>query len=132
MLLQSRTELIGWAAAILIVAAMGVLVFTGPYHHVNKPAVVSSLAPVKVQIVTDPVAIGRYVPKTVTVHLNQQVIFTNVSNAIHTATANDRTFDSGNIGTGSISWTYIPKKMGTFPYFCAYHPLMHGVLIVKT
>jgi plastocyanin len=57
-----------------------------------------------------------------------------VSDAVHTVTANNGAFDSGDIATaGSTSvWHFAPKQTGTFPYYCKYHPLMHGTLIVTS
>jgi plastocyanin len=47
-------------------------------------------------------------------------------------TANNRSFDSQNIDTGGQSWTYTAASKGTFPYFCIYHPLMHGTIVVQS
>jgi plastocyanin len=90
-----------------------------------------------VKIVSDEKTVGRYVPKVVTVHLGQKIVFKNVSNAIHTVTAmkggsfDPKLFNSGNIGTGGHTWTYTAKHVGKFKYGCIYHPLMHGEIIVK-
>lgn len=134
-LFESRTEIFGWILAVIVIAAMGVIVFTGPYHKVNKPQPAAAAAATKhpsqtVRIVTNAATVGLYTPKTVTIHLGQAVAFTNVSNAVHTVTANDNSFNSGDIATGGGKWIFRPSKTGTFKYFCIYHPLMHGTLIV--
>jgi plastocyanin len=126
----SRAEIFGFVIAVLGVSAMGVITFTGPYHHFNKVPPKILFAPVHVQIVTDPKTIGRYTPHTITVHVGQSIIFTNVSNADHTVTADNNVFASPNISLNS-SWTFTPKHAGTFHYYCIYHPFMHGVLVVK-
>ncbi|GAC1521092.1 MAG: hypothetical protein NVS2B16_28500 [Chloroflexota bacterium] len=84
-----------------------------------------------VKIVTDPNAVGAYKPKTITVHLGQRIVFSNVSNAYHTVTADKgNVFDSHNIATGK-SWSFTAKHVGVFTYHCIYHPLMHGKIVIK-
>jgi len=135
-MLLSRNEGISWGISILIVAAMGLLVAHGPFHNVNKPAkvLVTSLAPKKVTIVTDPKVTALYVPSPLTVHVGQKITWVNESNAPHTVTSDPNqpgpAFDSGNVNTGGGSWTFQPTKPGTYKYYCQYHQLMHGVLIV--
>lgn len=126
---RSIAEITGWAVAILVVVAMGVLVKAGPFHHINK-AQASAGSPIHVSIVNDPKRIGAYAPAKVTARVGQYVIFTNVSNADHTVSAENNAFNSLDIGTGGAQWVFKPTKPGTFPYVCAYHPLMHGTLVV--
>jgi plastocyanin len=126
----SRSEIFAWVAAVLLVVVMGIIAFTGPYHHINKVAAKPQFPTVHVQIVTDPKTIGKYTPGTITVHVNQPVVFTNVSNADHTVTDQQNLFNSGNLAINS-SWTLIPKKTGTFRYYCIYHQYMLGTVIVK-
>jgi plastocyanin len=132
---MSRTEIVGWVLAILVVAVMGVIVFTGPYKKVNKPqaAAASSSRPTQsVKIADDPKTIGRYTPASVTLHVGDKVKFTNDSSAIHTVTANNQAFNSGDINTNSGTWTYTAKSTGTFKYYCIYHPLMKGQIVVQS
>jgi plastocyanin len=82
-------------------------------------------------IVNDAQTVGRYVPSTIRLKVGQSVIFKNVSDATHTVTADNGTFDSGNIAQGA-SWRFTATKAGTFPYHCIYHPLMHGTIIVSS
>jgi plastocyanin len=129
---ESRFAIFGFTLAIIIVLIMGFMSFHGPFGKVNKPAIAASnLAPVNVTIKTDPTAIGKYLPRTITVHVGQRVIFNNVSNAVHTVTASDGSFDSKDIAI-SGTWPLVPVKAGTYKYYCIYHPLMHGVLVVKS
>jgi plastocyanin len=130
----SRFEIFGWVLAVIVIAIMGIITFTGPYHKVNKArsASASSLPALHVRIVTDPKTAGRYTPSTITAKVGQAVTFTNVSDATHTVSASNNSFNSGDIGTGNGNWTFVPSKPGRFQYYCVYHPLMHGVLVVKT
>ena|SRR5947209_624379 len=92
----------------------------GKTHHVTAHA----------RIVTDPKTVGRYTPRSITIHVGDRVVFKNQSNAPHTVSADNGKFDSGTINMGK-SWTFTARKAGTYTYFCQFHPGMHGKLIVK-
>lgn len=126
---ESRYEIFGWALAVLVVVAMGVIVFTGPYHRINKVQAKSSAPAVSVKIVTDPKTIGRYTPVKVTVKPGQTIQFTNVSNVAHTVTGNG--FDSGSIPNNNGRFKLSFSKPGSYHYYCTYHPLMHGTVVVQ-
>ncbi len=138
-MLLSRTETIGFVIAFLVIAAMGALVFGSEagadiFHRVNKAAAENkNYQTLHVKIVDDPKINGRYVPASITAHVDQKITFSNDdTDAPHTVTATNRSFDSGNMATGGATWTYTPKKVGTFKYYCVYHPLMKGTLKVQT
>lgn len=118
------------AAALVLVVAAGIITVTLPHHHANDGAARSHVSTVHVRILTDPKIIGKYSPDRITVHVNQPVIFTNNSNADHTVTDQQNAFNSGNMTVNS-SWTLIPKKTGTFHYYCIYHQYMLGTIVVK-
>lgn len=70
-----------------------------------------------------------YQPDPVVVQAGGKVIWQNQDTAPHTATADDGSFDTGTIEKGKIgSETF--KEAGTFTYFCAIHPTMHGTVEV--
>ena len=73
-----------------------------------------------------------YSPTTITVVIgvNNTITWANNDNAPHTVTANDGSFNSGNLNAGQ-SWTHTFDTPGTFPYYCSYHPWMKGTVIVK-
>lgn len=128
----TRREVAGWAVAVIIVALMGEIVLHGPFGIINKA--ISQSAPayptLHVKISADPRTVGRFTPASITVHVGQKVVFTNVSNAAHTVTARNNAFDSGNLDVGA-AWTLTAKKLGTFHYYCIYHPFMLGVITVQ-
>lgn len=128
----SRAELFGFGVAIIVIVTMGIIVFTGPFHKISKTqAAASSFSPVMVTIKTDPKVIGIYTPDPITVHPFQKVVFKNLSNSPHTATAKNGAFNSGDLGVNN-TWTLVsPKTPGVYKYVCLYHALMHGTLIVK-
>jgi plastocyanin len=126
----SRAETVGFALAIVMIAIMGALVAHGPFHNINK-AHAASGPPLHVTIVSDPQTIGRYKPATIHARVGEKVIFTNNSNANHTATEVHNTFNTGDIGTGGQTATITPTKAGTFQYYCVYHPYMKGTIVVS-
>jgi len=48
----------------------------------------------------------------------------------HTATANDKSFDSGSKKAGG-SFTFTFTKPGTYQYICTFHQYMTGIITVK-
>jgi plastocyanin len=69
-------------------------------------------------------------PLTVVVGVNSTIMWVNNDNAPHTVTANDASFDSGNVAQGQ-SFTFTFTTPGTYQYHCVYHPWMTGTVIVK-
>lgn len=72
-----------------------------------------------------------YSPASVTVSVGDTVTWTNSDAQAHTATADDSSWDTGNItgsgGTGAVTFA----TAGTFPYHCAIHPAMTGTVTVQ-
>lgn len=71
-----------------------------------------------------------FVPATITVKVGDKVTWTNNDSVGHSATANDKSFDTGVLAKGqSGSATF--SKAGTYTYYCSIHPNMHGTVIVQ-
>jgi plastocyanin len=69
-------------------------------------------------------------PASVTVSIGDSVTWTNADGVAHTATADDASFDTGNIAAGgSDSITF--ATAGSFPYHCTIHPAMTGTITVQ-
>jgi LPXTG-motif cell wall-anchored protein len=69
-------------------------------------------------------------PSNVTVAVGESVTFTNQGDNIHTATAEDGSFDTGIVNPGS-SATVTFDSPGSFPYLCNVHgSKMSGVITV--
>lgn len=69
-------------------------------------------------------------PDTLNVKQGSSVTFTNNDSAPHTATADDGSFDTGNLNQGdskSVSFS----APGTIAYTCSIHPFMHGTIVVQ-
>ena len=70
-----------------------------------------------------------YNPDPVTIEEGGKVIWINRDSAPHTATADDGSFDTGELEEGKLkSETF--KEAGEFTYFCQIHPSMHGTVRV--
>ena len=72
----------------------------------------------------------RFAPVETTVALGDTVVWQNRDAFAHTATA-----DSGGWSSGELQrdqrFQVVPSRTGRFPYHCAAHPVMRGVLIVR-
>jgi plastocyanin len=68
----------------------------------------------------------QFTPAVVTIRAGDSVVWVNRSGAPHTATADDGSFDTGNVRPGA-SATVKFNKPGTYPYYCIYHGARGGV-----
>lgn len=71
-----------------------------------------------------------FVPETLTIKPGDTVVWVNKDPFPHTATAQDRSFDSGEMGADK-TWKVTVRKKGKVPYLCTLHPTMKGTLIVE-
>jgi plastocyanin len=68
-------------------------------------------------------------PATVNIDVGDTVTWNNRGPTVHTATANDGSFDSGTLDRGeNYSKTF--SSAGTFSYICTPHPFMTGRVVV--
>ena len=71
-----------------------------------------------------------YHPAQTEIAVGTTVTWTNSDTVPHTATATDRTFDSGILDPGK-SYSFTFEKAGTFDYACLVHPQMKGTIVVR-
>ena len=71
-----------------------------------------------------------FTPATITVTAGTTVTWNNNDNITHTVTADDDSYDSGNIGAGS-SFTRTFSIAGSYPYHCTIHPSMKETIVVR-
>jgi plastocyanin len=76
------------------------------------------------------IASYAYAPATLEVSAGTTVTWTNNDSVPHTVTANDKSFDSGNMAPGA-TFTHTFATAGSYPYFCQYHAGMKGTVTVK-
>ncbi len=72
----------------------------------------------------------EYTPKTIEIAVGDVVVWTNDDGFAHTVTADDGTFDSGDI-EGGQTFAFTFNEAGTFAYHCDIHPDMVGRVTVK-
>jgi plastocyanin len=61
-----------------------------------------------------------FTPAQLTVKVGTTVVWTSEDNAPHTVSADDGSFDSGNMKKGD-TFEFTFTKAGNYPYYCAYH-----------
>jgi plastocyanin len=69
-------------------------------------------------------------PATTNAKADQKVTWSNEDSTTHTVTADNGSFNSGNLSPGkSFSFTF--AQAGTSKYHCSIHPFMHGTVSVS-
>jgi plastocyanin len=92
----------------------------------TAPAAVKSAADVTVVIKN-----YGYVPQNLTVPPGATVTVRNDDLAIHTVTADNRTFNTGNVFRSNTTTFTAPTQRGTYPFHCMFHNYMTGALTVS-
>jgi plastocyanin len=65
----------------------------------------------------------------ITVAAGISIAWTNQDSSIHTVTAADRSFDSGNLAQGQ-AFSHVFRVPGTYAYRCNIHQYMTGTVVV--
>jgi plastocyanin len=71
-----------------------------------------------------------YKPGKLTIKAGTTLDVTNKDSEPHTLTADDKSFDTGNLSKNR-SKPITLTKTGTFPYYCTLHPYMKGTITVR-
>jgi plastocyanin len=69
-------------------------------------------------------------PQILTLKSGDRVTWVNKDLFPHTATADDKAFDSLSVAP-SGTWTFIARKPGTYTYSCTFHSTMKGTIKVQ-
>jgi plastocyanin len=112
---------------VLVGLSVGVLL-----SIVAERALPANAAPVAATIVEpseDPDS-WAYDPQTLTVSLGDKVTWVNSGEDVHTVTADDGSFDSGDMKRGASS-SYTFTTPGTYSYSCVPHPWMTATVVVN-
>ena len=72
----------------------------------------------------------KFTPETLQVHVGDTIEWDNTDFVLHTATADDQTFDTGDVRASEMK-RVIAETKGRFPYVCRYHNTMKGLVIVE-
>ena len=68
-------------------------------------------------------------PASMTIKAGASLTWTNADSTTHTVTADDGTFDSGNVASGA-TFSHAFATAGTFAYHCNIHSSMKGTITV--
>lgn len=130
------------AAVIVVVLIVGGLLLSNKQASQTVPSQVEETAEsvvTQVQEVADEAAMAKnsvemkdfaFSPKELTVKVGSTVTWTNNDLPGHSATADDKSFDTGVFSQGE-SATVTFDKVGTFSYHCTPHPNMKATIIVE-
>lgn len=112
---MQRREVVGWAVA---ACAAAVIPFAIPVFAQTMPVPTTHIVEIQNFV---------FSPETLSVKAGDRITWVNKDIVPHTATAADKSWDTGNLkpkDSGSITVT---KDM-TLDYFCRFHPSMKGAL----
>lgn len=125
-----RAASLGLGLAVLLAGCGGQPAQQAAVAPTPTPAIAAA-APAGPPVATTAVAIRNFAfnPPVITVPVGATVIWMNDDIEQHTATADDKSFNSDAVDHGkSFSFTF--SKAGTFRYSCLIHPEMIGQVIV--
>jgi plastocyanin len=71
-------------------------------------------------------------PATMTAKAGSTITVKNNDTTTHTVTADNSSFNTGNIDSGVTKTFTVPSTPGSVPYHCSIHPFMHGTLTVTS
>lgn len=92
----------------------------------TTPSLAASAAGPTVHIHND-----TFIPAVLTVSPGQSVSFVNDDDDAHTATADDKSWDSDGLDQGE-HWSHVFTTAGKVTYHCTVHPMMHGTIVVRS
>jgi len=72
----------------------------------------------------------KFTPELLSVKPGDRIVWVNQDIVPHTATALDKSWDTGAIGSNE-SKEMVVKKAQTLAYFCFYHPVMTAKLLLE-
>jgi plastocyanin len=87
-------------------------------------------SPVSIVVGASTLTTTAYAPANVTIQAGGSVTWTNNDRVAHTSSSDNGAWNSGTIGAGQ-SFTHTFPAAGTFPYHCAIHPGMAGMVTVQ-
>lgn len=127
---MNRTTQIGIVVGIVIIVVVVVLLagFMGGTSNNNTQAMGNNVTITSAGGYSNSFAFS---PGSLTVHVGENVTWTNNAGTDHTVTSDNSTdpFSSGTIHTGG-TYTHEFKLIGTFSYHCSIHTYMTGTIKV--
>jgi plastocyanin len=121
-----------FASALLVAAGLAIAGCGGEDGSADATGSNTTPAPAPSAAMTNEVEIAdfKYAPETIQVATGTKVTWTNSDSAPHTATADDSSFDTGDLDKGdAASITF--DETGEFTYYCRFHPFMKATIAVE-
>ena len=117
-------------AVLLMIAALSMAACSSapPTEKSSAQPAKTTAVPAKSHVVL--ISGFKYQPEVLTVNAGDTVEWQNKDIVPHSATASDKSFDSGNIASGA-SWKFVAGTKGTYYYLCTLHPNMKARLVVE-
>lgn len=122
---------------VVIYLVVGLVVYGAIYYFVlakkggysyNNSAAPTNSAPAAQNSIQ--ISSFSFSPASLTVKVGDTVTWTNQDSVGHSATADDKSFDTGILGQGK-SGTITFSKAGTYTYYCSVHTSMSGTIVVQ-
>jgi len=114
----------------LVLAACGGSGNSSSGGDCNVKGAGSGTAAATVTVISDPVTVGAYAPKAVTINAGQSIGWDwQDQEAPHSVTADDGSFDSC-LQNAGYKFLVTYTKSGTFTYHCTIHAQMTGTVSV--
>jgi plastocyanin len=114
---HESSRLLIWGTAIAVLVLAGIAAFS-----TGVPAAGQSHVVVVENV--------QFSPPSLTVKSGQRITWVNKDLFPHTATADDKAFDSKAIPPNA-AWTWVAGKPGTYTYACTFHPTMKATITVR-
>jgi plastocyanin len=114
---HESSRLLIWGTAIAVLVLAGIAAFS-----TGVPAAGQSHVVVVENV--------QFSPPSLTVKSGQRITWVNKDLFPHTATADDKAFDSKAIPPNA-AWTWVAGKPGTYTYACTFHPTMKATITVQ-
>ncbi len=96
----------------------------------TMPAPTVGPTPTMVQTTSVTIKDFEFTPASITVSVGATVTWTNDGPSTHTVTADDGSFNSGNLDKGK-TFSHTFNTAGTFGYHCSIHPFMTATVVVQ-
>ena len=121
-----------FASALLVAAGLAIAGCGGDGDSADATGSTSTTASAPSAEMTNEVSIAdfEYGPDTIEVATGTKVTWTNADTAPHTATADDSSFDTGDLDKGDEA-TITFNETGEFTYYCRFHPNMKATVEVQ-
>ncbi len=109
---------------VIAVIAIGLTQVLAPSESSSSPAAAGGANAISIKNF-------KYAPPTLIAAPGAKIAVTNDDQTVHTVTASDKSFDTGDLDGGATASITAPTEPGTYSYICDIHQYMQGTLKVQ-